>query len=405
LAYAAGGHARSPPRWSKGSPLHTWRPAKRCGLSGRQCTACQSGAGSGDTHRESQQQARLAHARVTDQQHLEEIITVAARRWSQHGATNGRVKGGSGAKRRARELQGFAAVRGAVGAAHYSKNSMSRREGRERPPRETWCAGTRSKSTIASLDPRSAYAVLPRRPQLDLWIPVGLRFLWVCVGAPPHGWNLTEISVGPQNHPTQGNFDAGLPRSAKFSEGSPITGRPQPGCWLTGILRRRTHFHPSGLPVGVILLWVCVFPRESINPVGAALQAAAAQGAGIRIRQDQDRRPAAGRLPGRHVRIMKTVEQPRGAQGAGPHGGWEAANEGHAHRARGGAARERRRRRQRRGGPWHRRTAAAACAAAHCAGQRRASGGGGCPGGGAPMRGRRHTPSPGRGCVGGLGGR
>eukprot|EP01047_Picozoa_sp_COSAG01_P061478 COSAG01_NODE_7688_length_3098_cov_71.936646_3_plen_173_part_00 len=35
----------------------------------------------------------------------------------------------------------------------------------------------------------------------------------------------------------------------KFSEGSPITGRlqtSQPGCWLTGILRRRTHFHPSG---------------------------------------------------------------------------------------------------------------------------------------------------------------
>jgi hypothetical protein len=137
LAYAAGGHARSPPRWSKGSPLHTWRPAKRCGLSGRQCTACQSGAGSGDTHRESQHQARLAHARVTDQRHLEEIITVAARRWSQHAATKGRVRGGSGARRRARGLQGFAAARGVVGAAHYSKNSMSRREGRERrPPRE-----------------------------------------------------------------------------------------------------------------------------------------------------------------------------------------------------------------------------------------------------------------------------
>eukprot|EP01047_Picozoa_sp_COSAG01_P092083 COSAG01_NODE_23531_length_811_cov_3.313202_1_plen_135_part_00 len=40
------------------------------------------------------------------------------------------------------------------------------------------------------------------RPQLDLWIPVGLRFLWVC-GCAPHGWNLTEISVGPQNRPTQ----------------------------------------------------------------------------------------------------------------------------------------------------------------------------------------------------------
>jgi hypothetical protein len=35
---------------------------------------------------------------------------------------------------------------------------------------------------------------LPWPPQLDLWIPVGLRFLWVCVCA-PHGWNLTEIPV------------------------------------------------------------------------------------------------------------------------------------------------------------------------------------------------------------------
>jgi hypothetical protein len=39
---------------------------------------------------------------------------------------------------------------------------------------------------------------------------------------------------------------------------------------MTGILSQKTHFHPSGLPVGVILLWVWVFPRESLNPVGVA---------------------------------------------------------------------------------------------------------------------------------------
>jgi hypothetical protein len=33
----------------------------------------------------------------------------------------------------------------------------------------------------------------------------------------------------------------------------------------------KTYFHPSGLPVGVILLWVCVFPRRSQNPILAAL--------------------------------------------------------------------------------------------------------------------------------------
>jgi hypothetical protein len=29
--------------------------------------------------------------------------------------------------------------------------------------------------------------------------------------------------------------------------------------------------YPSGLPVGVILLWVCVFPRRSLNTILAAL--------------------------------------------------------------------------------------------------------------------------------------
>jgi hypothetical protein len=43
-----------------------------------------------------------------------------------------------------------------------------------------------------------------------------------------------------------------------------VTGRLRPGCWLTGILRQKTHFHPSGLPVGVILLWVGVFPPTGI---------------------------------------------------------------------------------------------------------------------------------------------
>jgi predicted cobalt transporter CbtA len=41
---------------------------------------------------------------------------------------------------------------------------------------------------------------------------------------------------------------------------------------LTGILRQKTHSHPSGLPVGVILLGVGVFPRESLNPVRVAQQ-------------------------------------------------------------------------------------------------------------------------------------
>ena len=40
----------------------------------------------------------------------------------------------------------------------------------------------------------------------------------------PHGWNLTEISVRCQTQSSQGKFDAGLPRSAKFSKGSPVTG-------------------------------------------------------------------------------------------------------------------------------------------------------------------------------------
>ena len=51
----------------------------------------------------------------------------------------------------------------------------------------------------------------------------GTEVLWVGVCA-PHGWNLTEISVRCQTQSSQGKFDAGLPRSAKFSKGSPVTG-------------------------------------------------------------------------------------------------------------------------------------------------------------------------------------
>eukprot|EP01047_Picozoa_sp_COSAG01_P011270 COSAG01_NODE_492_length_16335_cov_63.722284_23_plen_53_part_00 len=47
----------------------------------------------------------------------------------------------------------------------------------------------------------------------------------------PHGWNLTEISVRYfAVKSSQGKFDAGLPRCAKISKGSLVTGRLQTDC-------------------------------------------------------------------------------------------------------------------------------------------------------------------------------
>jgi hypothetical protein len=57
-------------------------------------------------------------------------------------------------------------------------------------------------------------AIITAKDSRGTEVPVG-----GCVAA-PHGWNLTEISVRLQTQPSQGNkFDAGLPRSAKFSKG------------------------------------------------------------------------------------------------------------------------------------------------------------------------------------------
>jgi hypothetical protein len=92
-------------------------------------------------------------------------------------------------------------------------------------------------------------------------VPVGvwcvcvprLRFQWALKIGQPKAISTLDCRDPP-------NFPKVAQSQASFSQAA----------WLTGILRRRTHFHPSGLPVGVILLWVGVFPRESINPVGAA---------------------------------------------------------------------------------------------------------------------------------------
>jgi hypothetical protein len=118
---------------------------------------------------------------------------------------------------------------------------------------------------------------------------------WVCV--PPNGWNLTEISVRSILRPTQGNFDAEPPRSAEFSKGSPASHRQASARLMTDWdSALETHFHPSGLPVGVILSSCCgcvcvVFPRESLNlnRVGGRLVALRA----MRARITRALRPAA----------------------------------------------------------------------------------------------------------------
>jgi hypothetical protein len=45
----------------------------------------------------------------------------------------------------------------------------------------------------------------------------------------PHGWNLTEISDSQYAQSSQGKFDAGLPRSAKFSKALAKVAQSQAG--------------------------------------------------------------------------------------------------------------------------------------------------------------------------------